>query len=51
MTKLEEDKLFKLIEEAYCAADARLYRIMECSAFCVESKGCFCGGFEKRRRH
>ena len=36
MSKFEEEKLFKLIEEAMCAPEARLYRMLDCSAFCNE---------------
>ena len=50
MSKFEEEKLFKLIEEASCAADARLYRMLDCSAFCNERRCYFCGNFEKKRK-
>ena len=43
MSKCEEEKLSKLIRESSCHADARLHRMLDCSAFCIEDKCYFCG--------
>lgn len=40
----EERKLLKLVEEAKNVKDARLYRILDCSAYCVEEFCYFCSG-------
>lgn len=48
MSKSDEQKLFSLIQKASCDANARLYRILDSSTFCVESKCYFFGDFEKR---
>ncbi|MEW8544942.1 MAG: hypothetical protein AB2693_15560 [Candidatus Thiodiazotropha sp.] len=51
MSKEEEQKLFRLIQEASCPQEARLFRKLDCSAFCVEEKCYFCGDFEKVGHH
>ena len=35
MSDYEEKKLLKILQEAKSLADARLYRMLDCSAFCV----------------
>ena len=42
ISKEEEQRLFNLIQEASYPHEARMYRILECSAFCVEEK-CYLG--------
>lgn len=51
MCESEKEKLFRYIQEANCAQEARLFRILDCSAFCVEEKCFFCGGFAKQSNH
>ena len=45
MTQTEVDKLFSYILEASCAEEARLFRKLDCSAFCRELLCYFCGKF------
>lgn len=49
MSDFEQEKLYKYIKEASCPQEARLYRMLDCSAFCVEEKCFFCGEFARRR--
>ena len=42
MTKEEERKLLGYVMEASCVMEARLFRLLDCSAYCVESKCFFC---------
>ena len=42
MSSEEEKKLIKYVMEASCVMEARLYRILDCSAFCMEKFCFFC---------
>lgn len=45
MSQEEKTKLWNCIKEATCVEDARLNRVLDCSAYCVEEKCFFCGSF------
>ena len=44
MSAYEESKLLRIIEEAKSVMNARVYRALDCSAFCFEDKCFFCSG-------
>lgn len=43
LSKEEESKLIGYLTEATCFQEARFFRFLDCSAFCVESQCFFCG--------
>ena len=45
---VELRKLLDLIKEASCEQEARLFRMLDCSAFCDEENCYFCGDFSRR---
>ena len=47
MSKREEDKLRKYIRDTRSQDEARMFRIMDCSAFCDERFCYFCASYEK----
>lgn len=48
MPKGEKDKLYSYVIEATCAQEARLFRMLDCSAYCVEEQCFFCGNFSQQ---
>ena len=46
ISKQEKKKLWNCIMEASNAKEARLFRVLDCSAFCIEKKCYFCGEFQ-----
>ena len=46
MSEFERKKLYNYVQEARSAQEARLFRILDCSAFCNEDKCYFCGEHE-----
>lgn len=47
MSDIEEEKLFQLVCEASTRREARLYRMLDCSAFCREKLCYFCSNPDK----
>lgn len=41
MSEVEEEKLIRYTEEASFAEEARVFRALDCSAFCVNEELCF----------
>ena len=48
ISDVETSKLVNLIKEASCEQEARLFRMLECSAYYDEEKGYFCGDFSQQ---
>ena len=45
MSEREKDKLYSYVREAACVQEARLFRMLDCSAYCVEELCFLCGNF------